>query len=127
MKRLLLTSLAMLLMVLTVVPATAEAVTVVPCTGSLGKTQVCSDVNQQTASQGNIIITIIKDVINALSFVIGVVAVIVIIISGMRMMLNGGNPQEITNARTAILTALGGIMVVAVAQVIVLFVLDRIG
>lgn len=126
MRRILLTVLALMTLAMLISPPMAEAVTIVPCSGTLGKTQVCHDVTQQTNSNSNIIVVVIKDAINVLSFVIGVVAVIVIIISGMRMMLGGSNPQEISNARTAILTALGGIMVVAVAQLIVLFVLDNI-
>lgn len=122
-----LTTLALMTLLLVIAPAKAEAVSVVPCSGSLGKTQVCQDVSQQTNNKNNIIVVIIKDAINVLSFVIGVVAVVVIIISGLRIMLGGSNPQEISNARTAILTALGGIVVVAVAQLIVLFVLDNIG
>ena len=126
MKKTLLTLLALMSLIMVMVPLKAEAVTIVPCSGNLSKTQVCQDVSQQTSSNSNIIVVVIKDAINVLSFVIGFVAVIVIIISGMRMMLGGSNPQEISNARTAILTALGGIMVVAVAQLIVLFVLDNI-
>ena len=127
MRKLLLTILALMTLTLVIASPKAEAVTIVPCSGGLNKTQICQDVNQQTKSNSNIIVVIIKDAINVLSFVIGVVAVVVIIISGMRIMLGGSNPQEVSNARTAILTALGGILVVAVAQLIVLFVLDNIG
>lgn len=94
--------------------------------GVANNTPVCSDVNRQTTSGNNVFIRIIKDVIDILSFAVGVAAVIIIIVSAIRFITSGGDSNATTGAKKGLMGAVIGIFVVVLAQTIVLFVLDRI-
>ena len=61
-----------------------------------------------------------------MSVIIGIVSVVVIIISGLRMVLGGSDPQTISSSRDSIIYAIVGIAVVVVSQAIVVFVLNKI-
>ena len=90
-------------------------------------TPVCSDVKQENSNKGNLVIQIIKDVINAISFIVGIVAVMIIIVSSFRMIVSGGDANTVKESKMGLVGALIGIAVVVLAQSFVIFVLDRIG
>jgi len=69
---------------------------------------------------------LIRTVVNFLSFIVGVVAVIMIIFGGLRYITSGGNDTSITSAKNTILYAIIGLIIVALAQVIVQFVLRKV-
>jgi hypothetical protein len=69
--------------------------------------------------------SIIKTVINIFSIVVGVVSVIMIIIGGLKYITSGGDSGNVTGAKNTILYAIIGLVVVALAQIIVRFVLAR--
>ena len=94
--------------------------------GSAYNTPVCQDVQSQSNSSGNLVVQIITDVINVLSVLVGAVAVIMIIISGIRMVTSSGNPDAVSGARSNLFAALIGIAIVVLAQTIVIFVLNNI-
>jgi len=64
-------------------------------------------------------------VLNILSFVAGFVAVLMIIISGFRIIVSGGDTNSFNSAKNGLLYAVIGIVVVAISQVIVQFVLTN--
>ncbi len=68
---------------------------------------------------------IIKLVINVFSLIVGVVSVIMIIIGGLKYITSGGDSGNITGAKNTILYAIIGLVVVALAQVVVKFVLAK--
>ena len=68
----------------------------------------------------------IKNIVNILSAAVGVVAVIMIMIGGFRYVTSSGNPEAAKGARNTIVYAVIGLVVVAVAQVIVHFVLGKV-
>ncbi len=68
---------------------------------------------------------LITDVVNIFSVVVGVVAVIMIIYGGFRYITSGGDSGNVTNAKNTILYALVGLVIVALAQFIVKFVLNK--
>ncbi len=70
--------------------------------------------------------TIIKTIINIFSLVVGVVAVIMIIAGGFRYIASGGDSNKITAAKNTIIYAIIGLVVVALAQLIVQFVLNKV-
>jgi hypothetical protein len=97
-----------------------------PCSGSAAQnSSVCTDVNSQDTSQ-NPIIHGIEITISILALLIGIAAVIIIIISGMRFILANGDANSIKTARSGIIYALICIVIAAVAQTIVVFVLDKL-
>ena len=69
---------------------------------------------------------IIKLVINIFSVVVGLIAVIMIIIGGIRFVLSGGDSANVTSARNTILYAIVGLVIVALAQILVRYVLTRV-
>lgn len=68
----------------------------------------------------------IHNIVNVLSAIVGVVAVIMIIFGGFRYITSGGNDTSVTGAKNTILYAIIGLVIVALSQVIVHFVLRRI-
>lgn len=82
----------------------------------------CSTDNTATDKVNGTITT----VINVFSTLVGVVAVIMIIYGGMRYITSGGDSGKITSAKNTIIYALIGLVVVALAQFIVKFVLNKV-
>lgn len=68
----------------------------------------------------------IKTVVNILLFVLGAIAVIMIVIGGIRYALSGGDSSAITAAKNTILYAVIGLVVAVLAYAIVDFVLGAI-
>lgn len=66
----------------------------------------------------------IKNVVNVLLFVLGAIAVIMIIIGGIRYATSNGDSGQITTAKNTILYAVIGLIVAILAYAIVNFVLD---
>ncbi|MBI2007967.1 hypothetical protein HYS85_01890 [Candidatus Saccharibacteria bacterium] len=67
----------------------------------------------------------IKKIVNIISIIVGVVAVIMIIVGGFRYIASGGKAESVSGAKNTILYALIGLIIVALAQVIVRFVLKQ--
>ena len=68
---------------------------------------------------------LIKKVVNILLFLIGAVAVIMIIIGGIRYTISNGEGAQVTGAKNTILYAVIGLVVALLAYAIVNFVLDQ--
>lgn len=69
---------------------------------------------------------IIETVINILSMVVGVIAVIFIIIGGLKYITSSGDANNVNSAKNTIMYALIGLVIVALAQIIVRFVLGKV-
>ena len=69
---------------------------------------------------------IVTTVINIFSWVVGVVCVIMIIYGGFKYVTAGGDSNNVTAAKNTILYAIVGLVIVALAQVIVKFVLAKV-
>lgn len=70
--------------------------------------------------------SILAKVVNILSFIIGVAAVIMLIVGGISYMLAGGDPGKINGAKNTIIYALIGVVVAVVARGIVALVVNRL-
>lgn len=68
----------------------------------------------------------IAGITNVLSIVAGIAAVIMLIVGGIRYVTSAGNEQAVAGAKKTIMYALIGLLIVALAQVIVRFVLRRL-
>lgn len=68
----------------------------------------------------------IRLVIQILSFGVGIVAVVMIIIGGFKYVTSSGDSSNITAAKNTILYAIVGLVIVAIAQVIVKFTLNKV-
>jgi hypothetical protein len=92
---------------------------------------VCSGVSQingtgcDSGSSGSSIDTILVFILRFISAIAGFVAVIMIIVGGLRYITSGGNSEKINQAKNTILYVVIGLVVVVLAQVIVKFVLNK--
>ncbi|MGA3150601.1 MAG: pilin [Candidatus Saccharimonadales bacterium] len=84
-------------------------------------TASCSSSNANTS-----INNIVHTIVNLLSAIVGIVAVIMIIVGGLRYITSGGNDTSVTSAKNTILYAIVGLIVVALAQIIVRFTLSKV-
>lgn len=78
-----------------------------------------------SSTAGTSLDKIIKFGINIFSVIVGVIAVVMIIIGGLKYITSGGDSGNITGAKNTILYAIIGLVVVALAQFIVQFVLSK--
>ncbi len=75
--------------------------------------------------QGAKLTAIIKTIINIVSVIVGVVAVIMIVVGGLKYITSGGESSNVSSAKNTIIYAIIGLVIVALAQFIVRFVLDK--
>ena len=68
---------------------------------------------------------IVSYVINIFSIIVGIVAVIMIIVGGLKYITSGGDSNKVTSAKNSIVYAIIGLIIVALAQIIVKFVLAK--
>lgn len=83
-----------------------------------------SSSNCETGSGGSVQ-TLASDVINIFSWVVGIVSVIMIIYGGFRYITSAGNDSSVTSAKNTILYAIIGLVVVAISQILVKFVIAK--
>ena len=93
---------------------------------ALNPYQACNDsnVNSDLCSSQNGLADesaggLIKNIVNALLFILGGISVIMIIIGGMRYVLSSGDPSSVKSAKDTILYAVIGLIVAIMAYAIV--------
>lgn len=69
---------------------------------------------------------VIGIIVNILTVIVGIAAVFMIIINGFRFITSNGDSGSIANARNGVIYAIVGLVVVALAQVIVRFVSSKL-
>ena len=108
-------------------PASAEDPFEQLCkTGNAKDSAVCKD---KELDNGNPIYGpngIITNLVNLLSVIAGIAAVIILITAGLRMITGGNNPQQVSQARNLAIFAVVGLIIIASAQLIVRFFLSQI-
>jgi hypothetical protein len=109
-------------------PAVASALPTNSFADSL-KSDACSGLDQIDSTQGcgngkQGIDSVVRSVVNILSFIVGIVAVIMIIVGGLKFVTANGDSSRAASARTTLIYALIGVAVAALAQVLVRFVLS---
>lgn len=66
----------------------------------------------------------VAGVVNVLSIIVGIVAVFMVILAGFRYITSGGEANKVASAKNALIYAIIGLVIVAVAQLIVRFVIN---
>jgi len=89
---------------------------------TLGSNADCTDTPDDSVSINSVISTLIT----ILSFIVGLVAVIMIIVAGFKYTTAGGDSNKITSAKNTLIYALIGVAIAALAQVLVRFVLNKL-
>ena len=119
-KQIITTVIIMLGVVLVPLSATANAVNVFGgCSGGNTAGAIC-------ASQGDSLKKLMGNIVNILIYISGSIAVIVIIIGGIKYVTSGGDSGQMSNAKDTILYAVIGLVVIVMAYAIVNFVLGAI-
>jgi len=77
-----------------------------------------------SSSGGTDLKTFIKNIVNVLLFVLGAIAVIMIIIGGIRYTTSNGDSGQVTSAKNTIMYAVVGLVVAIMAYAIVNFVVS---
>ncbi|HPW48390.1 MAG TPA: hypothetical protein PLJ97_03525, partial [Candidatus Saccharibacteria bacterium] len=77
-------------------------------------------------TSGGSIPGLLSRVVNILSWIVGIAAVIMIILGGFWVITAAGDPTKIGRARSTILYAVIGLVIVALAQVLVKFVIKKV-
>lgn len=78
------------------------------------------------SSGGTDVGSVVTAVVNILSWVVGVVAVVMIIVAGFKYVTAGGDAAKVTSAKGTLMYALVGLVIAALAQTIVWFVLGKV-
>jgi len=97
------------------------------CEGSGGVWSGGKDGKCSTPGSTRTVPNTIRRIITILIFIVGAVAVLMIVIGGMRYVLSGGDDKAITSAKNTILYSIIGVIVAVSAYAIVSFVLDNLG
>jgi hypothetical protein len=98
------------------------------CQGSTGGTssgatgQICGSAKSETAEKFP---QYIKNIINTMIFLIGIIAVIMIVVGGVRYVVSNGESAQIKAAKDTITYAVIGLVVAVMAFAIVNFVLAQ--
>ncbi len=85
----------------------------------------CSGTQGGNASEDSLT-NAIALIVNIISVIVGVIAVIMIIFGGAKYITSGGESAKITSAKNTLMYAIIGLIVVALAQFIVRFVLKNV-
>jgi len=97
------------------------------CSGTnLEFTSNAASCNTSVGNSEGKVNNIVTLIINIFSVIVGIIAVIMIIVGGFRYITSGGNDQNVASAKNTILYAIIGLVIVALAQLIVKYVLNRV-
>lgn len=91
-----------------------------------GTPTACTDENNGQGSKTNPLITVIKAAIDILSWIIGIAAIIGVVVSGLRFITANGDSGGVASARSSLIFSLVGVAIAVMAQLIVVFVLDKL-
>ncbi len=94
------------------------------------KDEACNGINLDTGTAGcsdtkGSVNGILATVINIFSLVVGIIAVIMIIIGGLKYVTSQGDSSAISGAKNTVIYAVVGLVIVAFAQFIVRFTLNK--
>ena len=82
----------------------------------------CQNTTGEGVSKFNKLLT---EIINVFSVIVGIVAVLMIVYAGFRYITSSGADAKVKDAKNTVLYAIIGLVIVALAQLIVKFVLNK--
>jgi hypothetical protein len=90
--------------------------------GAINVFQDCSGANADTAvckSKSDSASSIVQDIINLLLLLIGIIAVVMIIIGGIKYTTSNGDANQVTSAKNTVMYSVIGLIVALLASLIV--------
>ncbi len=100
----------------------ASAINVFPkcgAAGGSGSTEVCKAANTDEAS------SMTKVIINTMLFILGILSVIMIIVSGLRYVASAGDASRVKSAKDTLVYSIVGLVIALLSFAIVNYVLDQ--
>ena len=118
---------ALIFLTMSLIPASALAFNPFPndCNGAASSSTVCNP-SGGSGSSSNSIANEIVTITRVVAIVTGIIAVIMLLVGSIKYMIAGGDANDVKSAKNTIIYSLVAILVVALAQSIVVFVVDRI-
>ena len=89
---------------------------------------VCNAINGTSCDDATApadLTTLIRTIVQILSVVAGAIAIVMIIISGFKYITSGGEASKVAAAKNALVFAIIGLIIVALSQLMVRFVLSQ--
>jgi hypothetical protein len=93
------------------------------CSGA--ELRIGGDCTASVANSDDDVNAFIETAINLFSLIVGIIAVVMIIVGGLKYITSGGDSGNVTGAKNTILYAVVGLIIVVLAQVIVRFVINQ--
>jgi cytochrome bd-type quinol oxidase subunit 2 len=95
------------------------------CSGAQLTVRQSQDCEAEADGDAEALDNVIRMAINTFSLIVGIISVIMIIVGGLKYITSGGEGTNIQGAKNTIMYAIIGLVVVALAQVVVRFVLSQ--
>jgi len=89
-----------------------------------GLDKISENVGLKTGSEETDLANIIGDIIYGVLGLVGVVAMLLIVIAGVKWMMAGGNEEAVANAKKMLQNAVIGVLVIILAYAITFFILE---
>jgi ABC-type Fe3+-siderophore transport system permease subunit len=95
-----------------------------------GAADACASLQQlnpnQDCDKGSTSVnSLISTIVNIISLIAGALAIIMIVVAGIKFITSGGDASKVSSAKSSLIYALVGIAVVALSQALVHFVLNN--
>lgn len=90
-----------------------------------GSSDICKDGSKSSnpVSGSNGLLVKITDLV---AFIAGAVAVIMLVVSGLKFTLSGGSSEEIASARRTIIYTLVGIVIIVMGRTLIVYVISKV-
>ncbi len=96
------------------------------CNGSSGQTDAAAAADCTDGGGTGGLDSILRKIIQIFSVIVGFVAVVMIIVGGIKYITSGGDSGNVSGAKNTIIYAIIGLIIVALAQVLVHYVLKNV-
>lgn len=130
MKNLLLGLAVVFLGFIMLIPASASAYNLIDNGGGVcteaPDSPVCQGATANSSSKGDPVTQLIGKITKLVSIIAGIIAVILIIASGLKFVTSGGNEQKVAGAKNTLMNAVIGVAIIALASAIISFVMSKI-
>lgn len=87
---------------------------------------ISNGVNNTGLNGGNNLETTVTSVINIILYIVGILAVVMVIIGGVKYTTSGGDQNAVTSAKNTILYGIIGLVIAILAYAIVNFVIGKV-
>jgi hypothetical protein len=94
------------------------------CTG-IGLNDNGSTTCDETSGGGKGVNGVISTAVNILSSIVGIAAVVMVIVGGVKYITSGGDSNKVGAAKTTIMYALVGVLIAVMSQVLVHYVINK--